>query len=273
MVKWEKNGEALNMRYGFVGLGNMASAIIRGMHGCTEFRTAELFGIDHHPEKAEGLPLHLCASLEELTDRAELLLLCVKPHALEALLAELRPLLRPDCVVASVAAGKPIAWYEERLPALPFVRVMPNINARVNAGTSAVCGGSLAKPEHVAMVKAVFDAVGSAYELEERHFSAFSAIAGAAPAYTYLYIDALASAGVKAGLTKASSLSIAADMVLGSAKLVIESGEHPAVLSDRVCSPGGTTIEGLHRLRALGFENAVYEAIDAVIQKDRSLGS
>ena len=261
------------MNYAFVGLGNMASAIIRGMQKNPTFREVVILGHDHHPEKAAELPLHFCETLEELTGQADVLLLCVKPHALEGLLTQLRPLLGPSCIVASVAAGKPISWYEERLPALPFIRVMPNINARVNAGTSAVCGGSRAKPEHVALIKDIFDAVGSAFELEERHFSAFSAIAGAAPAYTYLYIDALASAGVKAGLPKAAALSIAADMVQGSAKLLLESGEHPAALADRVCSPGGTTIEGLHRLRALGFESAVYDAIDAVIQKDRSLGS
>ena len=171
------------------------------------------------------------------------------------------------------AAGKPISWYEERLPDFPFVRAMPNVNAGVNAGITAICGGSCATAEHVILIRGIFDAVGKTYVLDEKHFSAFSAIAGAAPAYTYLYMDALASAGVKAGLTKQTSLAIAADMVLGSAVLLQKTGEHPAVLVDKVCSPGGTTIEGLHRLRELGFEHSVYEAIAAVIEKDKSLGS
>ena len=260
------------MTYAFIGLGNMASAIIRGMRACAGFQDAVIRGFDRHPEKASGLPMEFCPDLEELTGSADILLLCVKPHSLEELLGRLKPLLKPDLIVASVAAGKSIAWYEERLPGLPFVRAMPNINARVNAGTTAICGGSLAAPEQVALVKAVFDAVGSTYELEEKHFSVFSAIAGAAPAYTYLYMDALASAGVKAGLPKATALSVAEDMVLGSAKMLRESGEHPAALADRVCSPGGTTIEGLHELRAHGFETAVYAAIASVIKKDSSLG-
>ena len=260
------------MTYAFIGLGNMASAIIRGMRACAGFQDAVIRGFDRHPEKASGLSLEFCPDLEELTGYADILLLCVKPHSLEELLGRLKPLLKPGLIVASVAAGKPIAWYEERLPGVPFVRAMPNINARVNAGTTAICGGSLAAPEQVALVKAVFDAVGSTYELEEKHFSVFSAIAGAAPAYTYLYMDALASAGVKAGLPKATALSVAEDMVLGSAKMLRESGEHPAALADRVCSPGGTTIEGLHELRAHGFETAVYAAIAAVIKKDSSLG-
>ena len=259
------------MVYGFIGLGSMASAIVRGMRACPAFSSAEILGYDRHPEKAAALPLRACSSPEEVVRNAELILLCVKPRSLDSLLADLRDLLKPTQLLASVAAGKAIAWYEERCPGIPFVRVMPNLNAAVNAGVSAVCGGSLATDGQVEQVKAVFDAVGSTYVLEEERFSIFSAIAGASPAYTFLYIDALASAGVRAGLPKATALGIAADTVLGSAKLLLESGSHPAALADRVCSPGGTTIEGLHRLRALGFESAVYEAIDAVVKKDKSL--
>jgi pyrroline-5-carboxylate reductase len=261
------------MRYAFIGLGNMASAILRGMHASPVYAHAELFGYDRHPEKAESLPVQYCPSLEQLCAHADVLMLCVKPYSLDDLLVKLRPLLNCNCIIASVAAGKPISWYEERLPDLPFVRAMPNVNAGVNAGVTAICGGSHATADHVALIQGIFDAVGKTYVLEEKHFSTFSAIAGAAPAYTYLYMDALASAGVKAGLPKQVALSIAADMVLGSAVLLQKSGEHPAVLVDKVCSPGGTTIEGLHRLRELGFEHSVYEAIAAVIAKDRSLGS
>ena len=260
------------MKYAFIGLGNMASAILRGMQASPAFTQAELYGYDRHPEKAEHLPVIYCSALREAADEADVLLLCVKPHSLEELLTSLHPLLKPTCVVASVAAGKPIRWYEDRLPGLSFVRVMPNVNAGANAGVTAICGGSKATRDQVELIREIFDAVGKTYELEEKHFSAFSAIAGAAPAYTYLYMDALASAGVKAGLPKAAALSIAADMVLGSAVLLQKTGEHPAALADKVCSPGGTTIEGLHKLRALGFENCVYEAISAVIEKDKSLG-
>lgn len=260
------------MRYAFIGLGNMASAIIRGMQACAEYAHAEILGYDRHPEKAASLPVTFCSSLEELTERADVLLLCVKPHSLEDLLRQLRPLLKQGCIIASVAAGKPISWYEEHLPGFPFVRAMPNVNAAVNAGVTAICGGSLASPEQVELIREVFSAVGRTYVLDEKHFSAFSAIAGAAPAYTYLYMDALASAGVKGGLPKSTALAIAADMVMGSALLLQKTGEHPAALADKVCSPGGTTIEGLHKLRALGFENSVYEAIAAVIAKDQSIG-
>ena len=260
------------MRYAFIGLGNMASAILRGMQASQEYASAERFGFDRHPEKADDLPVIYCPTLEELAGHADVLLLCVKPHSLDDLLERLRPLLKKDCIVASVAAGKPISWYEERLPEFPFVRAMPNVNAGVNAGVTAICGGSLSSPEQVELVRKIFDAVGRTYVLGEKHFSAFSAIAGAAPAYTYLYMDALASAGVKAGLPKATALAIAADMVLGSALLLQKTGDHPAALADKVCSPGGTTIEGLHRLRALGFENSIYEAIAAVIAKDKALG-
>ena len=148
---------------------------------------------------------------------------------------------------------------------------MPNINARVLAAASGLCGGKNASREQVALVRRMFETVGTVYELPESQFSAFSALGGASGAFIHLYIDALASAGVKAGLPRALAQDVACQAVLGSAKLTLESGEHPIALCDQVCSPGGTTIEGVHTLKRLGFESAVQQAVDAVIEKDRML--
>lgn len=260
------------MIYGFIGLGNMAGAIIRGMRASEAFRDLEVCGFEKHPEKARALNVLVFDSLAKFINFSDVIVLAVKPQALEPLLAELKSLLRPDKLLVSIAAGKPIDWYETACPGIPFVRVMPNINAAVGAGVTAVCGGSRATPEHVRIVRELFQAVGSVYELPESRFSVFSAVAGAAPAYTCLYMDALASAAVRAGLPRAMALSIAEDMVLGSAKYLKESELHPLALADQVCSPGGTTIEGMHKLRELGFEHAVYQAIAAVIEKDRRIG-
>jgi pyrroline-5-carboxylate reductase len=259
------------MTYGFIGLGNMASAIIRGMRASENFAKADIYGFDIDLSKSTSLILNICKSSAICVHLSDVIVLAVKPQTLESVLQEISPYLGPDKLLVSIAAGKPIQFYETRMGRVPFVRVMPNINANVSAAACAVCGGSLASPEHIDTVKKLFSAVGCVYELPESMFPAFGAIAGAAPAYAYMFVDALASAGVKAGIPKPLALNIAADTVLGSAKMIKESGAHPMELVDRVCSPSGTTIEGMHKLREKGFESAVYAAIEAVIEKDKKL--
>jgi len=264
------------MRYGFLGLGNMASAILRGMVKSGNFSEDEFSGFNRTEAKTLALQKELglrpAGSAAELARSCDVLALCVKPQMLPAVLPETAQNLRPGTLVVTIAAGKPLSYYEAALPqGTPVVRVMPNINARVLAAASGLCGGASARPEQLALVRRMFEAVGAVYELPEAQFSAFSALAGASGAFIHLYIDALASAGVKAGLPRALSQQIACQTVLGSAKLTLESGEHPIALCDQVCSPGGTTIEGVHTLKRLGFESAVQQAVDAVIEKDRKL--
>jgi pyrroline-5-carboxylate reductase len=264
------------MKYGFLGLGNMASAILRGMAKSGNFAADEFYGFNRTESKTLALQKELglkpAASAAELAGKADVLVLCVKPQVLPEVLPDAAKNLRPGALVVSIAAGKPLGYYEAAFPAdTPVVRVMPNINARVLAAASGICGGTAAKKEHVALVRRMFEAVGGVYELPEGQFSAFSAIAGASGAFIHLYIDALASAGVKNGLPRALSQQIASQTVLGSAKLTLESGEHPIALCDQVCSPGGTTIEGIHTLKRLGFESAVQQAVDAVVEKDKKL--
>lgn len=260
------------MNYGFIGLGNMASALIKGIRESAPFKSAGLFGYDIDPARANATGIPACESMERLVSLCDVVILAVKPQNLEAVLGELAPMLCPGKLLVSIAAGKPVAFYEKYCAEIPFVRVMPNINALALASATAVCGGSYATEEHVRVVRELFSCVGSVYELPERLFPAFSAIAGAAPAFAYMFTDALAGAGVKHGIPKQLALKIAADTVLGSAKLIAGSDVHPQELVDRVCSPGGTTIEGVHALRHLSFENAVYEAVDAVVEKDKKIG-
>lgn len=259
------------MKIGFFGLGNMASAIIRGMKAEETDLRYEILGFDRHPEKAEALQVLLLDSLNSLLDQSDVVVLSVKPQSLTDCIKAISDRISGNKLVVSIAAGKTLSWFEEHLGSMPVVRVMPNINSLVGSGASAVCGSSSVSAEQLSFVKGIFSSVGSVYELPEKLFPAFSAIAGASPAYTFMYIDALASSAVKAGIPKDLALSISIDAVLGSAALLRSTGLHPAVLSDRVCSPGGTTIEGVHALRQYGFENSVYKAIDAVIEKDKRL--
>ena len=263
------------MRYGFIGVGNMASAILRGMARSGRFPQGSLWGYNRTPEKALALQremgLMLCESERETVERTDVMVLAVKPQFMEGVLAKIRPAVTGDKLILTIAAGKETGWYEERLGQVPVVRVMPNINARVGKSVSALCGGRYTRPEHLQIAREMFETVGSVYDVEERLFPAFSAIGGASGAFVHLYIDALASAGVQAGIPRPLSEEIACRVVEGSALLTAQSGQHPIALMDQVTSPGGTTIEGVHTLKRLGFETAVQQAVRAVIEKDRQL--
>lgn len=264
------------MTYGFIGLGNMASAILRGMAKSGKFPAGTVYGFNRSPEKtrylAEEVGLVPCKNALETARKADIILLAVKPQMMGDVLPMIAPSVTSEKLVISIAAGKPTCFYEAAFSgAVPVVRAMPNINAKVSAATTAICKGHYAENAHMDIARNLFETVGSVYELEEGQFPAFSAIGGASGAFIHLYIDALASAGVKAGLPRTLAQDIACQTVLGSAKLTRESTEHPIALVDQVCSPGGTTIEGIHTLKSLGFESAVQQAIDAIIQKDRQL--
>ena len=265
------------MKYGFIGLGNMAGAILRGMHRSGSFARDELLGYNRTAAKTEALRDEIglvpCADAKEVAARADVLVLAVKPQMLPDVLPEIRPVVTPETLVISIAAGKPTSYYEEALTeGVPVVRVMPNINAKVGLSATAVCGGKNAEPEHIDLARKLFSSVGAVYTLKEEQFAAFMAIAGASGAFVHLYIDALASAGVKAGLSRAFSEELACQTVLGSAMLTHRSDKHPIALMDEVCSPGGTTIEGVHTLKRLGFETAIQQAVQAIIEKDKTLG-
>ena len=263
------------MIYGFIGLGNMASAILRGMDKSGRFPRGTVLGYNRTPEKGlaleKELGLALCDSELAVAEKADAVVLCVKPQFMEEVLERIAPAVTADKLILTIAAGKETGWYEARLGEVPVVRVMPNINARVNRSVSALCGGRFARPEHLALARAMFETVGTVYDVAEGLFPAFSAIGGASGAFVHLYIDALASAGVQAGLPRPLSEEIACRVVEGSALLTAQSPEHPIALMDQVTSPGGTTIEGVHALKRLGFETAVHQAVRAVIEKDSRL--
>ena len=228
------------MVIGFIGLGNMASAMVRGI-AAAQLEGVTLCGHNPHPEKAKELAeqcgLRLLPSNQAVLDASDVVVLAVKPQILEGVLAELAP--PSGRLFLSVAAGKELAWLEARLGQAAIIRVMPNINAVVGASVTGWC---------------VNDAIG-----------------GAAPAYTYLYINALAEAAVQAGMPKGMAVEIAAAMAEGSGRMVRLSGRHPWALIDRVTSPGGTTVEGLLALQQGGFESAVHAAVQAVLEKDKRM--
>lgn len=261
------------MNIGFIGLGNMASAIIRGLQASDTFADAALYGYDSSApamEAAAALSVHPARSPAEAVEKSDIVLLAVKPQVLPEVLSPLADQLSKKLVI-TIAAGRDLAFYRAYLGASAVVRVMPNINAKVGAACSALCCSPETTPVQLELAQSVFSTVGSAILLPEAQFSAFCALSGSSVAFVYLYIDALAKAGVKAGFSKALATEIASAVVLGSAKLVQESGEHPMALVDQVCSPAGTTIEGVQVLQRLGFETAIHQAVDAVIRRDEAI--
>lgn len=266
------------MKLGFIGTGNMASAIIDGLIQTETVNKEDIFVSSGTAEEAAAFAktrgVHACATNLAVVEAADTVIFAVKPNILPAVLKETSETLQEqEVLVVSIAAGTTLAMLEAAIgsPYLPIVRVMPNVNAMVGAGVAAICGNKRAAEEDVTQVLRLFQAVGSAYELPEASFSNFIALAGSSPAYAYMFIDAMSRAGVKHGLPKQLATEIAAQAVLGSAKMVLESDKSPWDLVDMVSSPGGTTVAGVLALEEAGFLTAITKGLDATIEKDQEM--
>ena len=251
------------MKIAFIGTGNMGGALARA---ASKEKENQIYLVNRHPEKAE----RLCREIGgEVTDyagavrEAELLFLGVKPYVLPELCTVLRPLLKEKdtaFAVVSMAAGVPVARLKEMLGDCPIIRIMPNTPVAVGEGMILYTGDA------ETMVDGFLRSMrfaGRFLRVEERLMDAGMAVSGCGPAFVDLFVEALADAGVASGLSRKDATLLAAQMVLGSAKLILESGRHPGELKDAVCSPGGTTIQGVRTLEEKGFRSAVIEAVIA----------
>jgi pyrroline-5-carboxylate reductase len=209
----------------------------------------------------------------EVARDSDVVVLCVKPQILDQVLRGIAQEVTGEKLIVSVAAGVPIAAIERRLhPPVRVIRAMPNTPATVGAAATALALGEHATEADLATARTIFDSVGTSVLLEESQLDAVTGLSGSGPAYLFLIIEALADAGVKVGLSRRASLQLAAQTVLGSAKLLIESGQHPGLLKDGVTSPGGTAIAGLHTLEAGGLRNVLMNAVEAATRRSRELG-
>lgn len=266
--------------YGFIGAGNMASAIVRGMvaGGTTP---ADVTVTDSYGPAAEALAastgVTAMAVNADVVRAADVVVLAVKPQVLPSVVSDLKDVIgkeRP--LVVSIAAGVSLDSLGSLLPdGIAAIRVMPNVNAQIGAGMAAVAGNAHATDSQVGLVVDLFGLVGKAITLAEKDFPVYSAIAGAAPALTYQFIDALARGALAGGIPKALAVEIAAQTVLGSAQLVLAKladGVTPASLVDTVTSPGGTTIAGIVAAEEAGFTPSVVTFVRATADRDRALG-
>lgn len=265
------------MNYGMIGLGNMGGAILRGMVKSGRFENDHLLGFDVNTEKAAEIRretgIEIAVSVSEVTEKSDVIILAVKPQFMQTVMDEIRQCGCEDKLLLSIAAGLPCSYFEREAGGeTRVVRAMPNLNAAFQDAIVGICAGANAKEEDLATAEKIFSSVGESVRIAEDKFAVFSAVAGASPAFTFMYADALAMAAVRGGIPRDAAMKIASAAVRGSGTTLVQSGEHPSVLRDRVCSPGGTTIEGVTVLEENGFAGMIMDAVMAVIEKDGKLG-
>jgi pyrroline-5-carboxylate reductase len=262
---------------GFIGAGNMAEAVIRGLVGGGVVPADKV--IASGPRRDRLDELHAVYGIKTTTDNtsvpaaAQIVVLSVKPQILERVAREISGVVAPTTLVVSVAAGIDTTAIEACLfDGARVVRAMPNTCARVCAGATALARGRHATDDDLAVATAIFDAVGLTVGVDESQLDAVTGLSGSGPAYIFLILEALADAGVKVGLSRRNAQLLAAQTVMGSAKLLLETDEHPGRLKDMVTSPGGTAIAGLHTLEECGLRTTLINAVETATRRARELG-
>jgi pyrroline-5-carboxylate reductase len=268
---------ANTVRLGFLGAGKMAAALARGWIDAGLAAPGHTLASDPVPAARDAFAgvtgARVTADNHEVVADSDLLVLAVKPQSMAALLAEVRPAVTARHLVVSIAAGVALKNLAEGLgPDRRLVRVMPNTPCLVGASASGYAVGPGATPEDVALVDRLLNAVGRAFCLPEHLLDAVTGLSGSGPAFVYVMIEALSDGGVRVGLPRDVATALAAQTVLGSAKMVLETGAHPGILKDQVTSPGGTTIAGLHALERGGLRAALIDAVEAATRRATELG-
>lgn len=263
-------------RIGFVGAGNMAEAMIRGVLDAGLFTPADLIASDLSEELLKRLHrsygISVTRNNREVVREAEVVILGVKPMSVDAVLAEVKSELKKK-VLVSIAAGIPLSRLAAGLEReAKIIRVMPNAPAQVQAGATVLSPGKGVEEGSLSLVRSIFDSIGKTWVLEERYLDAVTGLSGSGPAFVFVMIEALSDGGVKCGLSREVALALAAQTVFGAAKMMQQSGEHPARLKDYVASPGGTTIAGLHQLEAGKVRAAYMAAVETATRRSEELG-
>lgn len=261
----------------FIGAGNMAEALIKGLLRAGTARPDSLLATGRREERLD--PLRRTYGVRTTLDNvaavreADVVVLAVKPQALDKLLIQVAPAADQKKLFISVAAGVPISVMERRLgQGVRLIRTMPNTPSLVGMGACALAPGEHASEEDMAVASRIFQSVGITTVVEENLLDAVTGLSGSGPAYIFLIIEALSDAGVKVGLPRYTAQKLAAQTVLGSAQLLLETNAHPGQLKDQVTSPGGTAIAGLHTLEAGGLRTTLINAVEAATRRSRELG-
>ena len=257
---------------GFIGGGNMGSAIIGGLLSSGLSDKEHIIAADKNPDSIARLKetFGISASTEniEISSNADILFLSVKPNMFASVIPEIKDAIKENAIIVSIAAGQPISRIETLFgKPIKLVRVMPNTPALVGASMSALCKNANITDAEISEIQEIFNSFGESEIVSENLIDAVVGVSGSSPAYVYMLIEAMADAAVADGMPRTQAYKFAAQAVLGSAKMVLETGKHPGELKDAVCSPGGTTIEAVAVLEEKGFRSAVIEAQRACVKK------
>ncbi|RPI95911.1 MAG: pyrroline-5-carboxylate reductase [Spirochaetales bacterium] len=259
---------------GIIGAGNMGGAIAAGLARAPGGVPVRCFDTDTARAEAlvRGFGVEPAASIGEMAGTCDIIILAVKPDALQAVLKDLKGIPSGKLII-SVVAGASTELIEKTLPpAQKVIRVMPNTPALVGEGMTVLSAGAHADADSMALAVELFSNIGKTMVLPERLMNAVTGLSGSGPAFAFTMIQAMADGGVKSGIPRERALFLAAQTVLGAARMVLETGDDPAVLRGRVASPGGTTIEGLHVMERAGFSGIVMDAVEAAALKSARLG-
>jgi pyrroline-5-carboxylate reductase len=270
-----------NKKLGFIGGGNMAEALLKGLLASSSIGPKDILVSDLFSERLEYLKkeykVKTTDNNRKLVQKSDILILAVKPQAVKKVLESFSDLVDSNKIIISVAAGISVNFIEdalgsERKKNISIIRTMPNTPALVQEGVTAICGGEHSTKRDLKVAHYIFKAIGETVDIEEIHMDAVTGLSGSGPAYVFMIIEALSDAGVKVGLSREVSNTLTIQTILGSAKLARDGGKHPGELKDMVTSPGGTTISGLHMLEEGGVRNALMNAVEMATQRSRELG-
>ena len=254
------------MKLGFIGTGNMASAIMGGIIKNQIIPANEIIGADvmeaGRERVKEQFGIQVTADNHEVVRNSDVVILSVKPQFYAEVIAEIKDDVREDQIIITIAPGKTLAWLKEQFGKnVKIVRTMPNTPALVGEGMTAACPNEYMTKEEITYVLTLLESFGRVEIIPERLMDTVVSVSGSSPAYVFMFIEAMADAAVSGGMPRAQAYQFAAQAVLGSAKMVLETGKHPGELKDMVCSPAGTTIEAVRVLEEKGFRSAVIEAM------------
>ena len=276
------------MKLTFIGLGNMATAMINGILANGIVNKEDITGTDVSTvarlKAEENFGIKTSADNKTACFEADIVILAIKPQIAESVLSEISESISAETIILSIMAGKTMGWIADKLvggsiggkhnrltESVKIVRAMPNTPALVGEAVSGVCRNANVTDDDMEKCLRLLRSFGKAEEITEYLIDAVIGVSGSAPAYVFIFIEALADAGVAAGMPRELAYRFAAQNVLGSAKMVLETGKHPGELKDMVCSPGGTTIEAVKALEEKGFRDAIIAAATAAIEKSRKM--
>lgn len=264
------------MKLGFIGTGNMASAIMGGVIKNGIVMPEDIIGADVFAPGREKVRtqfgIQVTADNKEVIQNADVVFLSVKPQFYEEVISQIKDEVKPEQIIITIAPGKTLAWLREQFGKdVKLVRCMPNTPALVGEGMTAACPNELISDGDLAVVKKILESFSYVETVPERLMDTVTAVSGSSPAFVFMFIEAMADSAVCCGMPRTQAYKFAAQAVLGSAKMVMETGKHPGELKDMVCSPAGTTIGGVRVLEQMGFRSAVFEAVKEAEEISRSL--